>query len=396
VARASKNNSTRQLQLGGCLSKTPPSAGQLAGFADSYRLALNQYLGRRDKAGLTHARQLGSKALAAQFDLSHLAQIHFESMGALLFSGASEAEQAGITAARKFFHEALAAFDDSHGDLTEHNRELLELNETLAASNQQLAKSNERLRDKIQQQEVTATVSRDNEKHYRWLFEEAQKREESLRNLSRQLLRAQEDQRKAISRELHDEVGQALTAISLQIDAFRKGGSADSEWKIQETKRLLQDSMERVHRFCRELRPPSLDDLGLIPTLQSYAKAFAQRSSLRLRFDACQDVEKMGDEQKVALYRVAQESLTNVAKHAKATSVTIQLRRADEGIAMEIKDNGRAFDPQQQLSGKGRKRLGLLGIQERMRALHGAFAVESKPGQGTTVRVQVPFKKRSA
>jgi signal transduction histidine kinase len=384
------------MQLGGCVSKTPPSAGQLAEFADSYRLALKQYLVRRDKAGLNNARQLGSKALAAQFDMSHLAQVHSESMEALLFSGASEAAQASMRAARSFFHEALAAFDASHCELTEQNRELLELNETLAACNQQLAARNNRLRLDLEQLAQTAAASRANEKHYRWLFEEAQKREENLRNLSRQLLRAQEDQRKAISRELHDEVGQALTAISLQIDALSKADRADFEWKIQETKKLLQDSMERVHRFCRELRPPSLDDLGLIPTLQSYAKAFAQRSSLRLRFEACQDVEKMGDEQKVALYRVAQESLTNVAKHAKATSVTIQLRRADQGIAMEIKDNGQSFDPQEHLSKKGRKRLGLLGIQERMRALHGAFAVESAPGKGTTVRVQVPFKKRGA
>jgi signal transduction histidine kinase len=384
------------MHFSGLVSKTPPSESQVAGFAESYRSALSNYLVRREKAGLTNARQLGCKALAAQFGISHLAQIHSESMEVLLFSGASEAEQARITAARNFFHEALAAFADSHGELTEHNRELLELNETLAACNQQLAASNNHLRIELEQLTQSAAASRSNEKHYRWLFEEAQKREDNLRNLSRQLLRLQEEQRKAISRELHDEVGQALTAISLQIDAFRKADHADSEWQFQETKKLLQESMERVHRFCRELRPPSLDELGLIPTLQSYAKAFAQRSSLRLRFEACQDVEKMGDEQKVALYRVAQESLNNVAKHAKATSVTIQLRRADEGIAMEIKDDGQAFDAQQHLSKKGGKRLGLLGIQERMRSLHGAFAVESKPGKGTTVRVQVPFKKRSA
>ena len=131
-----------------------------------------------------------------------------------------------------------------------------------------------------------------------------------------------------------------------------------------------------------------IEDLGLIPTLRSYLKSFGLRTSLRTGFHACKSAENIGHNQKAALYRVLQESLTNVSKHADAKRVTVTLRAIKKRICMEIKDNGKGFEV---AKGPNRKsRLGLLGMQERMRLLGGDFTVLSKPGQGTTIHVRVP------
>ena len=149
--------------------------------------------------------------------------------------------------------------------------------------------------------------------------------------------------------------------------------------------------METVHRFSRELRPAMLDDLGLVPALRSYVRAFAERNAVTVRFGSRGDVEKMGSEQKLVLYRVAQEGLTNVAKHAQATQVVVNLRHCKNSVSLEISDNGKAFSLEKQIGSGGQKRLGLIGIQERIRLVQGEFALKSEPGKGTTVRVQVPF-----
>jgi signal transduction histidine kinase len=205
----------------------------------------------------------------------------------------------------------------------------------------------------------------------------------------------QEEERKHLSRELHDEVGQALAAINMHLGMLQRNGTVDGRLlkkKIGDTLTLLAQTMETLHGFARELRPAMLDELGLLPALRSYLRNFAERTGLRVSFAASPEAERLNDEQKTVVYRVAQESLTNVAKHAHASRVTVRLRRLSRGLQLEIKDNGRAFKVDEQLSRKGRKRLGLLGMQERARLVNGRFAVKSRPGKGTAVSMEIPFK----
>jgi len=236
---------------------------------------------------------------------------------------------------------------------------------------------------------------RQSEEHHRRLFNEARVMQERLRSLSNQILNVQEEERRHISRELHDEVGQHLTAISVMLATLRNNGAMASDQlsaRIAGTQRLLQVTMETVHNFARELRPAILDELGLLPALRSSLDAFGRRTGLRVRFRAGAVAEKLGSEQKTVLFRIAQESLTNVAKHAEASRVDVSLRRVDGGICMEIADNGKSFRVNAAKSLGAKQRLGLLGMQERVRLVNGRFDIKPEPGRGTTVRVVIPFK----
>jgi signal transduction histidine kinase len=134
-----------------------------------------------------------------------------------------------------------------------------------------------------------------------------------------------------------------------------------------------------------------LDDLGLIPALHSFAKLFSQRTRVRVHLKAFAGVEQLDIAKRTVLYRVAQEALTNVARHAKASHVEIALQQLADGIGMKIKDDGISFSVEQQLHAKGGKRLGLLGMRERVEMVGGTFGIESAPGQGTTIQVEIPF-----
>ena len=228
---------------------------------------------------------------------------------------------------------------------------------------------------------------------------ERKQAEEALKNLSRKILQAQEEERRRISRELHDEVGQSLTAISVGLATLRNNGAAKSgnfSRTIAGTQCLLEGTMETVHRFARELRPAMLDELGLLPALRSHVKNFSEHTGLRVHLNADSTAERLNSEQKIAVFRIAQESLTNVAKHARASRVTISLHPANDGICLEIADNGKSFRAGPGSAAKQKQRLGLLGMQERVRLVNGQFSVRPEPGRGTTVRVTLPFQSVNA
>jgi PAS domain S-box-containing protein len=248
---------------------------------------------------------------------------------------------------------------------------------------------------------VVLTAIRDASGRPRWFAKvvrdmtERKQLEESLRNLSSKILHAQEEERRRISRELHDEVGQSLTAISVTLAALRNNGTAKKAQTLRRvvagTQRLLAGTMEAVHRFARELRPAALDELGLLPALRSHVRSFASRTGLQVSFSATPAAERISNEQKTTLFRIAQESLTNVAKHARASRVSISLQPLGGELCMEIADNGRSFRESQRESPQSNTRLGLLGMQERARLVNGRFSIKPKPGRGTTVRVTIPF-----
>jgi signal transduction histidine kinase len=154
---------------------------------------------------------------------------------------------------------------------------------------------------------------------------------------------------------------------------------------------LVQKSVDIVHRFARELRPTVLDDVGLIPALHTYMKTFREETGIRVTLTAFAAIEQVNGDKRTVLYRVAQEALTNVARHARASEAEVRIQKLDGAICMRIKDNGKGFSAERLSHGKKNKRLGLLGMRERVEMVNGKFTVESTPGKGTTIQAQIPL-----
>ncbi len=229
------------------------------------------------------------------------------------------------------------------------------------------------------------------------LLKEAIHMQEHLKHLSRRVLSAQEEERRQISRELHDEIGQLLTGVTVRLATLKMEAAVNTkglEKKIANTQRLLEKTMRIVHRFARELRPPILDDLGLIPALHAFMRQFTKRTRIPIRFSAFAAVEQLHSDKRTVLYRVGQESLTNVAKHAQASRVSVDIRKIEGDVRLEIHDDGKSFQVERVLSGGRVTHLGLLGMRERVEMVGGAFSVDSSPGKGTTIRAQIPMNGR--
>jgi signal transduction histidine kinase len=224
-----------------------------------------------------------------------------------------------------------------------------------------------------------------------------EQRERVIRRQQRaiQMLHVQEEERKRISRELHDEVGQAVVGINTYLALSQRESPAKQNsvlrTQIADIEKLLLGAMNRLHSFARELRPAMLDDLGLVPTLRSYLKEYAERTGLLVHFERSARDALLTAEQGTALFRISQEALNNVARHAQATEVTISLRRVKNGVQLRIKDNGQGFAVEEQRAAIEEKRLGLLGMQERVRLMDGRFLVRSAPGAGTTLVAEIPL-----
>jgi signal transduction histidine kinase len=148
-----------------------------------------------------------------------------------------------------------------------------------------------------------------------------------------------------------------------------------------------------VHQFARDLRPAVLDDLGLIPALHSFMKNFTTRTGIRTYLTAAALAERLDANRRTILFRVAQEAITNVARHAGASRVDVDIRELPGWVHMKISDDGRSFDVQRVMHSRKNNHLGLLGMRERLEMVGGHFGVESSPGKGTTIEAQIPLRK---
>ena len=213
--------------------------------------------------------------------------------------------------------------------------------------------------------------------------------EQELRSLSSQLVHAQEQERRTISRELHDEVGQTLTGLGIELanlEHLREGPQSEYRSHLADAKRLTEETLRTVRNIAMGLRPSMLDDSGIVPAVRWQASELSRRTGTPVELQIEGDFDGLGDEGRTCLYRVVQEALTNCARHAQATTIQIMMQGNKESVSLSIHDDGLGFD-----TSRARTSLGLIGIEERVKALGGSLAIRSWPSRGTFLHVEIPL-----
>lgn len=210
--------------------------------------------------------------------------------------------------------------------------------------------------------------------------------QEELKELSARLVSAQEEERRTISRELHDEVGQSLSALLMEAgNAAANIPPAQVRQHVDSIKKLAEASVNIIRNMTLLLRPSMLDDFGLVPALEWQARELSKRTGIRVQVAAADSAGELPDALKTCIYRVVQEALHNCARHAQAHAVRVVVRQEDSRIVLSVEDDGRGFDARRV------RGLGLVGMEERVRHLGGVFHVRSTPGGGTKVDVELPL-----
>jgi len=211
-----------------------------------------------------------------------------------------------------------------------------------------------------------------------------------LERLSARLLSAQEEERRRIARQLHDELGQALTVAIMDLRLAEREAPEGLKERLRQGARLLEEAIADCRELSHGLRPPLLDELGLVEALRALAERFAEAENLKIELET-EELGRLPPEVESLIYGAAQEALTNATKHAEASLIDIRLNRIGDQLRLEVTDDGRGFDPQRALrAGRG---LGLRGMQERAMLAGGRLQIESRPGAGTRVILEVPLRR---
>jgi signal transduction histidine kinase len=302
-------------------------------LADSYALALQHYLSKPEEAALARAHELGRQALTDGLGVLEMATVHSWALSAALERPLAEGERAQLLEAlEKFFVEALSPFEMAHRGFWEANAVLHRLNDVL------------------------------------------------------------EGQAKRIASVLHDDAAQLLASVHFALADAASRLPSDSAKEIQAARGLLDQIEQRLRNLSHELRPPILDDLGLVPALEFLADLVSKRWGFPVTVQASVDRELPGTVE-TTLYRITQEALTNVAKHAKATHAEVCVQQAAHEIACSIRDDGIGFDPTALAPGNGSRGLGLVEIQERVAGLGGILRLGSNQPRGTDLTVAIPLER---
>jgi two-component system sensor histidine kinase UhpB len=214
---------------------------------------------------------------------------------------------------------------------------------------------------------------------------------ERLRALSRRLFEVQEEERRRLARDLHDDVGQALTALKIQLESLARSGEGVVRPRVDDCVDTVQHTLERVRQLSLSLRPPQLDDLGLAAALRSHLDRQARVAGLEAHFEAADAPQELPPDTETACFRVAQEAINNVLRHARARNLWVRIFAAGDGLAISVRDDGRGFDLDEvrERSANGGS-LGLIGMEERMALAGGRLELRSAPGQGTVLLATFP------
>jgi signal transduction histidine kinase len=366
-------------------------------FEKTYLAALRLHLEAPARDGVAAAQALGRTAAATGIGALGMARSHARALRRLAPARYIGNDGGAILRkAEPFLLSALAPLEQSHRTIRRTDNHVRALEDSLRHSTAAQTATTLRLeRESARRRRAEDSVAK-GVRHYRQLLNRSERTQERLRCMTRRVLWAQEEERKEISRQLHDEIAQILTGINVQLAVLKQASLVSNRGlrqRIARTQRFVEKSVTVVHRFARELRPALLDDLGLIPALRSFLRSLPGRKNLRTRFTADAGVEVMDNAKRTVLYRVAQEALVNAARHAGAKLVTVQIRKRPHAVELMIHDNGRSFDVPRALDAHSGNHLGLLGMRERVDMVGGSLTIESAPGKGTRICAFVPLAK---
>ncbi len=218
---------------------------------------------------------------------------------------------------------------------------------------------------------------------------------DSARTRAAQILTAQEQERKRIARELHDETSQVLTSLLISLKVLEESITGEeARQRVEDTRSLVHQTLRAIRNLSIDLRPRALDDLGLLPALRWYIKEYQQKCKIEVEFTTTNIKERFPSAIETALYRIVQEALTNTAKYARATKVQVSITEEDGMVRATISDNGKGFDAQTVLKMPWQERgLGLAGMHERASLLDGSLLISTEPGKGTTIEVALPLRQ---
>ena len=226
-----------------------------------------------------------------------------------------------------------------------------------------------------------------------WLYEQVHKKEELRGQLLERAVAAQEEERKRIARELHDEIGQLLTALAVGLGGVEQTIAQEPEraqYQVIELKNMTMHAIESLRQFVSDLRPSVLDDMGLVSALRWFVGQFAERSKLQVDFEVVGTKRRLPSQVETVLFRIAQEGLNNVGRHAHASLALVRLEFIDPLVILTVEDNGRGFVVEQVIGTPVKRAWGLLGVQERVELVGGKFRIDSSPGRGTRLIVEIP------
>lgn len=296
-----------------------------------YRRALGDYLGGGGEGSLQRAYELGRQALADGLGVLDMAVIHHEALATVLLAALAPEGRTHTAKAAPFFMESLSPFEMTHRAFGEARLTLRRLNEML------------------------------------------------------------EEEAKRIAHALHDEAGQLLVSAHIALAEVASELPPAGRERLQEIRGYLYQIERRLRELSHELRPVVLDDLGLVAAIEFLAQGVSKRAGFPITVEGS-TMGRLPPQTETALYRIVQEALTNVTKHACPTRVNIWLERDDRGVRCSVQDDGKGFDVAAVLGGQARRGLGLLGIRERVNALGGTLQITSAPSQGTELSVTIPVE----
>jgi signal transduction histidine kinase len=226
------------------------------------------------------------------------------------------------------------------------------------------------------------------------LYDEVRRKEEMRGELLHEIISTQEEERKRIARELHDETSQTLTGLSVNLEAVMNALPLDPDQtkaKLEKVQALAIRTLEEIQRVIYELRPSLLDDLGLLAAVNWGAKEYLETAGIQVHLETDGEERRLPAEIETALFRIIQEATTNIVRHSGADSTSITIEYRENSVALRIEDNGKGFEPHQAIVPKNKGRgLGLLSMQERAELLGGELTLQSRPGSGTCITADIP------
>jgi signal transduction histidine kinase len=365
-----------------------------SGFSRQYKTALRTHLDQKGRANPLVTEQIGNQIRLTGLPMLDFARLHENVVVMEILPGCPPRKQASLIRKAGNFFAATISASITENESSRNASHLEKIIESLSERTVELAATNRQLGLEIIELGKVETTLRESERDSLGALEKSEALQKQLRDLFRRILSTQEEERKKISRELQNVVAQALLAINVRLATLKKEAGMNTrglDHNISQTQKIITKSTDIVHQFARELRPAVLDDLGLISAIESFMKNFTTRTGIRTYLTVFDDVEAIDTAKRTALYRVVQESLNNISRHAHASRVDVTIRKETKSVIMEVSDDGRSFQIKRTLADGGTKRLGLIGMRERLEMVGGNLEIESIPGKGTTIIARLPY-----